>query len=105
MKGCLTASRMFLSARVCAVSLALQAILAWGGGGERGGGGSPGGPGGPGRLYLLQDLHGEDLPRVGALHLAHLEHLEGQAGMIGGCSQGAPNPPRVSRPGRVSTLP
>lgn len=27
------ASRMFLSARVCAVSLALQAILAWDGGG------------------------------------------------------------------------
>lgn len=29
MKGCLMASRMFLSARVCAVSLALQAILAF----------------------------------------------------------------------------
>lgn len=104
MKGCLTASRMFLSARVCAVSLALQAILAWGGGGERGG--SPGGLGGPGQPYLLQDLHGEDLPRVGALHFAHLEHLEGQAGREGwGCHGGALNPPRVPQPCRVPTLP
>lgn len=29
MKGCFTDSRMFRSARVCAVSLALRTILAW----------------------------------------------------------------------------
>lgn len=30
--------------------------------------------------YLLQHLHGEDLPRVGALHLTHLEDLRGSGG-------------------------
>lgn len=29
MKGCFTSSRMFLSALVCAVSLALRTIMAW----------------------------------------------------------------------------
>lgn len=90
MKGCLMASRMFLSARVCAVSLALQAILAWDGGGYTVRGGrhtAMGGGWGPTATqssvapsYLLQHLHGEDLPRVGALHLTHLEDLRGSGG-------------------------
>lgn len=95
MKGCLTASRMFLSARVCAVSLALQAILAWGAGGERGG--LPGGFGGAGAALPSS---GPSWRRSSPCWCPALcaPGTPGRTGGEGwGSSQGVPDPPFPSR--------